>query len=154
MEIDVLVAMALGMTLNELKTIYRVQFPVMRMYEADTWFDANGRIVFTASKGLTGVGLPRKADRKNPVYGIHGMGRDEEGIALGWEDIKGMEEGVVSKVVQDDTLPGGVRVRKIEYVAPFDRCDREADYEVAWGVFEGHKSTNAEEVGVLVEAQT
>ena len=60
-EIDVLVAQALGLTLDELITIYRVQFPVMQQYERDTWYDRNGRIVFTASKGLTGVGFPRKA---------------------------------------------------------------------------------------------
>jgi type I restriction-modification system DNA methylase subunit len=63
-EIDVLAAMALGLTLDELITIYRVQFPVMQQYERETYYDKNGRIVFTTSKGLTGVGLPRKGKKK------------------------------------------------------------------------------------------
>ncbi|MBL7173111.1 MAG: hypothetical protein ISS68_09770, partial [Desulfobacteraceae bacterium] len=58
-EIDVLAAMALGLTLEELKTIYRVQFPVLRQYEGDTWYDRNGRIVFTCNKELAGVGFSR-----------------------------------------------------------------------------------------------
>ncbi len=113
-EIDVLTSMALGLTLEELKTIYRVQFPVMRQYEADTWYDQNGRIVFTASKGLIGVGFSRPE----------------------WEPIKNMKSGSVSRTVMDDTLPGGPRERTIVYEAPFDRCDREADYETAWAQFE------------------
>jgi hypothetical protein len=30
----------------------------MQRYERDTWCDRNGRIVFTASTGVTGVGFP------------------------------------------------------------------------------------------------
>ncbi|MBI9088302.1 MAG: hypothetical protein JEZ12_03740 [Desulfobacterium sp.] len=134
-EIDVLVSMALGLTLEELKTIYRIQFPVMRQYEADTWYDANGRIVFTNSKGLTGVGLPRKANKKDAAYGIDTPDRQESGIPLGWEDIKELKAGTVTKTFMDDTLPGGPVERTIAYVAPFDRCNREEDYEIAWAAF-------------------
>ena len=35
-----------------------------------------------------------------------------------------------------DTMPGGPVERTIEYAAPFDRCDREKDYETAWKFFE------------------
>ena len=114
-EIDVLTAMALGMTLDQLKTIYRIQFPVLQQYEADTWYDANGRIVFTNNRGLTGVGFDRKE----------------------WEGgIKGAPAGKkFYRTITDDTQPGGPVQRTIEYVAPFDRCDREKDYEVAWAYF-------------------
>ena len=134
-EIDVLAAMVLGLTLEELLAVYRVQFPVMRHYEADTWYDLNGRIVFTVSKGLPGVGLPRKARKQDNEYGLIIPERDESGLALGWEDIRGMREGIVTRRILDDTLPNGPFERVIEYHAPFDRCDREEDYRVAWDEF-------------------
>ena len=124
-EIDVLVAQALGLTLDELITIYRVQFPVMQQNERDTWYDCHGLIVFTASKGLAGVGFPRKGK---------GRGTNKE---IGWEDIAGMPSVSVSRTVMDDTLPGGPIQHTITYEAPFDRCDRVQDYRVAWGFFEG-----------------
>ena len=123
-EIDVLVAQALNLTLEELITIYRVQFPVMQQYERDTWYDHNGRIVFTASKGLTGVGFPRKGSRRG------------ENKSTGWEDIQGMTSGTVSRTIVDDTLPGGPVERTLIYEAPFDRCDRVGDYRVVWEFFE------------------
>lgn len=115
-EIDVLTAMALGMTLEQLKTIYRIQFPVLQQYEADTWYDANGRIVFTTNRSLVGVGFDRKE----------------------WEgNVKGAMDGMVfTREIEDDTMPGGPVKRTIEYVAPFDKCDREQDYETAWKFFE------------------
>lgn len=134
-EIDVLAAMNLGIDLEELITLYRVQFPVMWGYEADTWYDAQGRIVFTPSKGLPGVGLPREAQKHDTDYGLITPERTESGIALGWEDVRHLKEGIVTRRILDDTLPGGPFERVIEYHAPFDRCDREEDYRAAWDEF-------------------
>ena len=44
-EIDAIVAMSLGETADELCMIYRTQFPVMRRYDQEDRFDANGRKV-------------------------------------------------------------------------------------------------------------
>ncbi len=59
-ELDVLAGIELGLTAEELCTIYRTQFPVLREYEQNTWYDQNGRIVFTTNRGLPGVGHDRK----------------------------------------------------------------------------------------------
>ena len=134
-EIDVLAAKALNLTLDELLTIYRVQFPVMRQYETDTWYDANGRIVFTASKGLPGVGLPRKAVRGDTSYTVDTSAQQDTNIALGWEDVRHLEAGTIRRRITDNTQPGGPLQRWIEYVAPFTRPDREQDYRVAWEAF-------------------
>lgn len=118
-ELDVFVARELGLTLEELQTIYRVQFPVMRQYEADTYYDRNGRIVFTASKGLPGVGFPRKAQPK-------------KGEPIGWEDIREQTEGTVQRIILDNTLPTGPIERTLTYQAPFTRANREEDYQTVW----------------------
>ena len=118
-EIDVLTAMALDITLDELTTVYRVQFPVLRQYESDTWYDQKGRIVFTCNKGLTGVGFTRPE----------------------WNEIKDMKSGTVKRTITDDTLPGGQRERTIVYEAPFDKCNREEDYETVWAEFERRFAT-------------
>ena len=110
-ELDVLAARALGLTLAELQTIYRIQFPVMRQYEADTWYDQRGRIVFTNSKGLPGVGLPRAE----------------------WNDVRALTSGTVNRTVTDTTLPTGPIEREIIYHAPFTKSDRETDYATVWG---------------------
>lgn len=115
-EIDVLVARLLGITLAQLKSIYEIQFPIMQQYEADTWYDANGRITFTNNRSLVGVGFDRKE------------------FELNMKDAPAGKK--FYRTIMDDTMPGGPVERTIEYVAPFDRCDREQDYETAWKFFE------------------
>ncbi|WP_163559976.1 hypothetical protein [Halomonas sp. NO4] len=99
-----------------------------------------GRIILTPSKRLVGVGLPRKANKKdldNDIhYSIDSPDRTAYGIALGWEEIKDLQEGVVRKTYLDDTLPDGPWEKTVEYHAPFTRPDREKDYEEAWAYFE------------------
>jgi hypothetical protein len=109
-ELDVLAARALGLTLAELQTIYRIQFPVMRQYEADTWYDQRGRIVFTNSKGLPGVGLPRAE----------------------WNEVISLQSGTVKRTFTDLTLPTGPVTREIVYQAPFTKSNRETDYATVW----------------------
>ena len=93
-----------------------MQFPVLRQYEEDTWYDAKGKIVFTNNKGLSNVGFTRAE----------------------WENgIKGAPAGKkFYRTIADNSMPDGSVERTIEYVAPFDRCDREQDYETAWKFFE------------------
>ena len=159
-EIDVLAAKILGMTLEELLTIYRVQFPVLRKYEQDTWYDAKGRIIFSNnSQGLPGVSIRRKADRNSPSFKVELADGSSETKPLGWEDIcpesasfengrrtdyaSGQSYGnpkipdgtKIHRTVIDDTLPGAPREKTITYVAPFYLPDREEDYRVAWEVF-------------------
>lgn len=129
-EIDVISAMALGLSLQDLEMIYTIQFPVLQQNENDTWYDAEGKIVFTCSKGLTGVGLDRKRNAKT------GM--------LGWEDIRGeqIDENTYRGNAPTHThtidpskseLYGG---QQQTFVAPYTRCDRIADYRTAWAHFE------------------
>ena len=115
-EIDVLTAMALGLTLDELILIYNVQFPVLQQNEADTWYDANGRIVFTCSKGLPGVGVGRKE----------------------WEEIRDLAPGQTHSHTIDAARSERYAGTTRTYVAPFERRDRPTDYATAWRHFETH----------------
>ena len=111
-EIDVITAMALGLTLDELILVYNFQFPVLQQNEDDTWYDTKGNIVFTCSKGLVGVGLER------PV----------------WETIRNLKVGeTYDHTINKSEL---YKDKVITYHAPFDKTDRVEDYKVAWEHFE------------------
>lgn len=109
-EIDVITAKALGLNLDELILIYNVQFPVLQQNEDETYYDQRGNIVFTCSKGLTGVGVDRRV----------------------WDDIQHLPSGETYTHTIDpkkSELYGGTQ---ITYYAPFDKCDRVEDYKLAW----------------------
>lgn len=114
-ELDVLTAMALGFDLKLLKALYKILFPVLQQYENDTWYDSKGRIVFSAKS------MGQLTYKRNE-----------------WEgNIKTISPGEkCTRVITDDTIPDGPSERIIEYVAPFDRCDREKDYKTALKFFE------------------
>ena len=128
-EIDVLVAQALGLTLDQLIEIYRIYFPIMQQYEAGTWYDQNGRIVWTCSKGLPGVGW-----------------LDDRGKSPGraaWERIFADNPAELTCTAIDDTMPGGPREITRHFVGPFTQSDRIEDYRRAWAHFERLKSEDA-----------
>ena len=162
-EIDVLVSQSLGLTLEELQTIYRIQFPVMRQYEKQTYYDMRGRTVFTSKKGAGGIARPQFEKQT-----LAQLERDEIKVVMDNPDkftcIKDMEEGYVEHWVEDDTMPDfrkgyatyrtqdgtvfegpnmelpgpieGPVHRRVRYYAPFERANREKDYEIAWKFFE------------------
>ena len=111
-ELDVLTAMALGLSLDDLILIYEIQFPVLQRKEDETFYDNNGNIVFTNSQSLTGVGVDR------PV----------------WRTIKDLKAGeTYEHTIEKSELYKG---KVVTYHAPFDKCDRVEDYKVAWAHFE------------------
>ena len=112
-ELDVLSAMALGLSCEELILIYNIQFPVLQSYEENTYYDTKGNLVFTNnSQGLRAVGVDTKT----------------------WNEIKEMKEGetYVHKIEKSEFYRG----LEITFYAPFDKCDRVEDYKVAWAHFE------------------
>lgn len=109
-ELDVLSAMSLGLTLDELISMYKIQFYVLVDNENDTWYDAGGRVVF---KPRNQSGLTR------PEF--------EAAISAG--------STFVNKTVTEDTLVNGPTQRTVQYIAPFTKCDRVEDYKTAWEFF-------------------
>ncbi|WP_294536315.1 hypothetical protein [uncultured Rhodoblastus sp.] len=129
-EIDVLVAQSLGLTLDQLIDIYRIYFPVLQQNEAGTWYDKKGRIAWSCSKGLPGVGYleeGRSPSRRR------------------WEQILESSPRLLDCEAVIDFLPGGPQQVIRTFEGPFDMCDRVEDYKRAWDYFEAHKEKGAAE---------
>ena len=131
-EIDVISAMALGLSLQDLEMIYTIQFPVLQQNENDTWYDAEGKIVFTCSKGLTGVGLDRK--QWEAMRGEPNTPNNPNNPNTPITSYKGSTASYVHTIDPSKSeLYGG---QQQTFVAPYTRCDRIADYRRAWAHFE------------------
>ena len=128
-EIDVLVAQQFGLTLEQLIELYEIYFPVAQKKERNTYFDANGSIVWISAKGLNNVGLIDAAGKK--------------WTRSAWQNFLTTKEQVIECDILDDTQPGGPLEVTRHFVGPFTQCDRIEDYRRAWAHFERLKSEEA-----------
>ena len=112
-EIDVIVAMALDLSLEDLISIFKIQFSVFEKFEDNTFYDSKGKNVFNINhQGLKAVGVDSST----------------------WKDIKDLKAGetYVHTIEKSELYQG----KQVTYYAPFDKCDRVEDYKTAWAHFE------------------
>jgi hypothetical protein len=102
------VAQTVNLTLDELLTIYRVQFPVMRQYENADEYDGRGRRIPNTVRKDPGAREAREA--------------------------RNMHDGAMPLTVSWKVDNGLATVTKT-FHPPFTRVDREEDYRRAWASF-------------------
>ena len=143
LEIDVLVALALGLTLDELLTIYRVQFPVMRMYELADEYDARGRHLPNTTRKNQG-GTQFRTARKEAVEAYDGKHAAAfstrpaaDALSDQWPFTEQTtdENGEPLSLEASWPIDDGLQTVTKTFYPPFTKVDREEDYRRAWEVF-------------------
>jgi hypothetical protein len=127
-ELDALAALALDLTEEELVTIYRVQFPVLRQYERENLYDQTGRLV---PKGVLDLANRYNIDIHQPLKVASFRGPAE---VVG--EVKTPGLGITGGIVWED--PKMEPTMKRVYPPPFTKCDREADMRQAYRDFQEH----------------
>jgi hypothetical protein len=126
-------SLALDLTEEELVTIYRVQFPVLRQYERENLYDQTGRLV---PRGVLDLARRHNVDIRQPLYVVTFTGPAE---VVGEVETPGL--GGTGGIVWEDPKMEP-RMKRV-YSPPFTKCDREMDMRQAYrGVQERLRDSN------------
>jgi hypothetical protein len=112
--------------LNKYITIYRVQFPVLRQYEGENFYDQTGRLV---PKGILDLAKRHNIDIRHPLNVSAFTGPAE---LVGEVETPGL--GIAGGIVWEDPKMEP-RMKRV-YPPPFTKCDREADMREAYRAFQ------------------
>ena len=125
------------------RSIYDVDMEQLKSYAAKTpWgslYSNEYRLVARKMLGLNqertlmAAIIPPSITHTDGLFGLAFKNVKDLLLAAGYYSSAGQK---FYRTITDDTIPGGPVERTIEYVAPFDCCDREKDYETAWKFFE------------------
>ena len=125
-ELDALAAISFGLTEDELVTLYRVQFPVLRQYERENLYDQTGRLV---PRGVLDLANRYTIDIHQPLNVASFRGPAE---VVG--EVNTPALGVTGGIVWEDPKMEP-RMKRV-YPPPFTKSDREADMRQAYRAFQ------------------